>query len=184
VKRLKLLSEVCDVLDHAGVSHALIGASALAVHGVARSTLDVDLLVITPAVSRVEAWQKLRDTGAVVEVRLGDFDDPLSAVVRIERDENYPVDVIVGKYAWQAEVIDRAVPCAFAGLDLRVAQVADLVLLKLFAGGPADRLDIIRLLLVAPDTGALNDDVRSRLSVLDDDAGRLWKRLCEEAAEG
>ena len=33
-----LLDEVAETLDHAGIPFALIGAAALAVHGVVRST--------------------------------------------------------------------------------------------------------------------------------------------------
>ena len=40
-----LADQVCGILDQARVPFALIGAAALAVHGVSRSTVDIDLLV-------------------------------------------------------------------------------------------------------------------------------------------
>ena len=40
-----LLSTIAGALEDAGIPYALVGAAALAVHGVSRSTLDQDLLV-------------------------------------------------------------------------------------------------------------------------------------------
>jgi len=40
-----LLDRVARALSDASVTHALIGAAAMAVHGVSRSTFDQDLLV-------------------------------------------------------------------------------------------------------------------------------------------
>jgi hypothetical protein len=41
---MSLLAEVLQLLERERVPHALIGAAAMAVRGVSRSTADVDLL--------------------------------------------------------------------------------------------------------------------------------------------
>ena len=41
---MTLLDDVHAALDADGVPHALIGAAALLMHGVSRSSLDIDLL--------------------------------------------------------------------------------------------------------------------------------------------
>ena len=51
---MTLLDRVAAVLDSQSVPHALIGVAALAAAGVARSTFDVDLLVVDAAVLRNE----------------------------------------------------------------------------------------------------------------------------------
>jgi hypothetical protein len=44
---VSLLRDVLAVLERHGIRHALIGAAAMAVHGVSRATADTDLLTVT-----------------------------------------------------------------------------------------------------------------------------------------
>jgi len=53
---MNLLAEVLRVLERDRVAHALIGAAALAVHGVSRSTADIDLLSVDATILREEVW--------------------------------------------------------------------------------------------------------------------------------
>lgn len=70
------------VSNHA-VPHALIGAAALAVRGVARSTFDVDLVTTARRVLDADLWAPFVGTGVAVDCRRGDAGDPLVGVVRI-----------------------------------------------------------------------------------------------------
>ena len=54
-----LLRRVHERLEESGIGHAVIGAAALAIHGISRSTFDLDLLVtdrraldVTPSTSQ------------------------------------------------------------------------------------------------------------------------------------
>lgn len=47
--RVSWLESAAVILDEAGARYALIGASAMAVHGVGRSTRDIDLLTLADA---------------------------------------------------------------------------------------------------------------------------------------
>jgi hypothetical protein len=172
-----LVARVAAVLDGLGVPHALVGAGALAVHGVARSTFDLDLFTTALVVLDTEKWRALTDDGqAHVTVRRGDAEDPLAGVVRIEAAGERDVDVIVGRAGWQSEIPGRAVRVAVAGTELPVARAADLVLLKLYAGGAQDAWDIEQL-LAGPDRAALVEEVESHLDGLPPEAGRLWVRI-------
>lgn len=93
-------------LSEAHVRYAVIGAVALAARGASRSTLDIDLLVVERRVLRDDFWERARNTGTEIEIRTGDFDDPLAGVVRIGGPE--PVDIIVAKYRWQSDILIRA----------------------------------------------------------------------------
>lgn len=79
---------------------------------------------------------------------------PLAGVVRIRAPAEAVVDVVVGHAAWQRDLLERAELLEVAGSSVRVARTADLVLLKLYAGGPTDRWDIDRLLEIAADCAA------------------------------
>jgi hypothetical protein len=172
-----LLALVVGVLDRADLRHALVGAAALAAHGVARSTFDIDLLTTDVRVLDFALWTALAaGSGCVVDVRRGDADDPLAGVVRVSRDGEPDVDVVVGRPAWQTEVVERAVTTDLGDLRVRVVTAADLVLLKLFAGGSQDFWDIEQL-LGAGNCGALVATVDSRIVRLPSGAQEEWEAL-------
>ncbi|RIL05252.1 MAG: hypothetical protein DCC71_11015 [Proteobacteria bacterium] len=172
-----MLAQVHALLEREQIAHAVIGAAAQAVRGVARSTLDLDLLVLDDRVLVPAMWSPLRSRGCHVEVRHGDEIDPLLGVVRISETAAASIDVIVARASWARGVLDRATPESIAGVSLPVATAADLVLLKLFAGGPQDAWDVDQLLDVDP---TLAEEVESRIGVLPARGQRLWKRILSE----
>jgi hypothetical protein len=155
------------------VRFAMIGAVAMAAHGVSRSTLDVDLLTTDARVLDQRMWHAAQ--GASTDIRLGDADDPLLGVVRVRRDERQ-VDVIVGRHAWQTAIVDGARPVDIEGESIPVADAAGLILLKLYAGGSQDTWDI-RELLAAGDASALARTVDARITPLPPRALDLWRQL-------
>jgi predicted nucleotidyltransferase len=175
---VSLLARVSEALRAAGISYALIGASAMTIHGVSRSTIDVDLFVLDPACLDRRLWDSLAAEGVSVEVRRGDTDDPLAGVVRFETPPELPVDVVVGKYVWQRKTIDRARTALFAGVEIPVLTGVDLILLKLYAGGPQDAWDIQQV-LAGPERESLIAGVERELSELPQDCSRLWRRIVE-----
>jgi hypothetical protein len=65
-----------------GVAFAVVGAAALAVHGISRATRDLDLLVTDPVCLAESTWTTLRREGVEVTIRRGDPDDPLAGVLK------------------------------------------------------------------------------------------------------
>lgn len=143
---MTLLRRVVAELDRARIACAVCGAGALAVHGIARSTYDIDLLTTDPRALSDGSWRALAKTAAQVEIRRGDDEDPLRGVVRVTQDGERPVDVIVGRHAWQTALVDAADTAKVLGTSVRVVDVPSLILLKLYAGGPQDLWDIEQLL--------------------------------------
>jgi hypothetical protein len=177
---LSLLAEVIGVLVDRGIPHAVIGAAALAAHGVSRATADLDLLAIDVACLDDTVWQPLRRSGASVEVRRGDATDPLAGVVRIRSQGDATVDLVVGRGGWQTGTLDRARPTRLGDVTLPVVTAPDLVLLKLYAGGPQDAWDVDQLLDVDASIGAA---VERQIGALPRDAAELWRRICEQRGE-
>lgn len=157
------------VLRDAGVPYCVIGAHALAAHGVARFTADVDLLTMDRRVLEPELWPgDLRP-----EIRRGDDDDPLEGVARFEEPT---VDVIVGR----GEVMRRAVDEASvrAGLEDPVVTARSLALLKLEAGGVQDLADVELLIEAVGRAGAdLRAEVDAHRSALSDWGRRKWDEV-------
>jgi len=176
---MTLLARVAAVLQEAGVSHALIGAGALTVHGVNRATHDLDLLVVDPSCLRSDFWTELESQEVPVEVRKGDLTDPLAGVVRCRFPGEVPVDVVVGKFTWQRKILDRAVVRdTQEAAHIPVVRAADLILLKLYAGGAQDGWDVQQL-LEGEDQAALIAEVEQLLPELPSRAVKLWRRVLE-----
>lgn len=167
---MSLLERVAALLDARQVPHALIGAAALAAAGVARSTFDIDLLTPDVAVLRRDFWESLSATDVVADIRRGDHDDPLAGVVRLETPSDRPVDVIVAKHAWQAHAVRRANRSPDGP---PVVRPADLVLLKLYAGGNQDLWDV-RELLETPAGESIASEVEQALAEMPSEMRDRW----------
>jgi len=167
---MSLLGVTVQHLAAGAVDTAVIGGLALAAHGVARATLDADLLVVERRVLGEAFWKGLTDRASLRVVR-GDADDPLAGVVHLE-GEAEAVDVIVGRFEWQRAAIDRRMILSVGEEALPVVQRADLVVLKLFAGGPQDQLDV--RLLHAADPDGLSREMEALLSTLPTELQSAW----------
>jgi hypothetical protein len=171
---VSLLAEVSAVLGAGGIPHAVVGAAALAAHGVTRATADVDLLTTDARCLEAALWAPLAATGIAVDVRRGDAADPLVGVVRVTAADESPVDVIVGRARWQEAMVRRAARADIAGASVSIVRPADLVLLKLYAGGPQDAWDVDQLLDAAP---GIEGEVESALGQLPPECAALWRRI-------
>ncbi len=131
-------------MEVSGLDVALIGGSAVNTYEDPRYTKDIDLTVeahrdkIASLVDKLEAGGfdvvRRQDAGAV--------DGP--DFVQLKRPAtNDMIDVIVAKTEFQELVIERAIRAESGGLP--VATPEDLIVLKLVAGRPRDRVDNYRL---------------------------------------
>lgn len=171
---MSLLAEVSSTLEAAGIRHALIGALALSAYGVNRATVDLDLFAADASCLKPELWAALRSRGIRVEIRIGDWTDPLAGVVRLQTPGENPLDVVVGKFAWQTKLLERAEPIG----GTLVVRAADLVLLKLYAGGLQDAWDVQQL-LARPFREDLIREVESLLPELPARCWDLWKKVLQ-----
>ena len=110
-------------------------------------------------------------TDVVVDARTGETTDPLAGVVRLRLAPERDVDVVVGRHEWQRDILTRAI--SVGDRHLRVVRPADLILLKLYAGGSQDRWDIEQLLALDPASG-LAADVDAHVAALPPDSRDLW----------
>lgn len=171
--KTKLFVDVVLHLDRKEICATLMGAAAMAPYGVGRTTFDFDLLTVSRDVLSSPFWEGVHGE---IDVRKGDFDDPLAGVVRCKRRGQAQVDVVVSKYKYARDIVERAERQMVAGVNVRVVQLADLVLLKLDAGGTQDKWDIDRI-LDNSDTAALIAQVEERLPQLPGDAQALWTQI-------
>jgi hypothetical protein len=154
------------------VDFCLIGAAALAVHGVARFSVDIDLLTMDSGVADSAFWTLPAD------VRRGDFDDPFEAVIRVSAAQT-PYDVLVGRGKVMRHAVQTAVFNARFGC--KVATDEALLLLKLEAGGPIDIQDIHSLIEVDRLVAKGDLVARAQLSLLSARGHGVWLRYKQQA---
>jgi hypothetical protein len=177
---LSLLAEVLSVLRKERIDHALIGAAAMAIHGVSRATVDTDLLTVDTRALQRDLWKPWDVRGERIRIIRGDSDDPLAGSLRLTDRNGDIVDVVVGRYKWQAELIDAAESFATGDTEVPVVRPAGLVLLKLHAGGPKDAWDISSLAEAHHQWEAIKEEVESLVDRLPAESRRLWERLRTE----
>ena len=169
------LARVVDVLERSEIPFALIGAAAMAAHGVSRSTYDTDLFAVGDLALDETLWRALAASGIDVDVRHGDDDDPLLGVVRFT-ENSQTIDLVVGRSEWQRSVIARATVAHVFSLKLPIVTIEDLIVLKLYAGGVQDRWDIEQLLTSAASPVVLTD-IDARVRSLPERSQALWRTL-------
>jgi hypothetical protein len=136
-----LLLDVVQILQQENIGYAVIGAFALSAHGVVRGSTDVDaLLCATPG--RLAKLRTLFDrAGFRAELRRGDADDPIPAMLVLHDGYNNHVDLLGGLRGMDPAVFSRTVTVPFMDVDLRIVGREDFIAMKCFAGGPQDILD-------------------------------------------
>lgn len=169
---MKLLARVVSKLELMGAPCALIGGVALAFHGIDRATEDIDLLATEPSILSSSLWEDLRSEGIIVGVTEGDHEDPLRGVVRIESAEL--IDIVVPRGRWQDDVLARRLDRVIQGERIPIVDAADLILLKIDAGGPIDLIDVELLIRHDP---SLRVVVATRMERLPHRIKRAWEDL-------
>ncbi|MCB1590135.1 MAG: hypothetical protein KDI56_14600 [Xanthomonadales bacterium] len=159
---LALAEQVSETARTVGFETALIGATALAVHRYTRGTEDIDLAAhINPFVQLQALERALADQGLRTLLRLPDDDDPLGGVLVVWAsgdDDGEPANVVEvvnflnpGRTGRTPAAAAIARSEALPDTSLRCVGIADLVALKLYAGGLSDHADIVQLLARNPE---------------------------------
>jgi hypothetical protein len=168
-------ADVRKSLERAGIQYALIGAAAVALRGSPRFTQDTDFLTTDSRVLQASVWADLTRRGVEVDIRRGAVDDPLGGVIRVGKPPDQ-VDVVLGRWKWEQQIIERAQHTDVFGGSVPVATRSDLILLKLAAGGYKDLVDAASLLALGPREEIIAD-VDSHIGDLSAEARTEWTKL-------
>jgi len=136
-----LLLDVAAVLEEQDIEYAVIGAMAASVYGFIRATTDADALVSlgVPKLRRLE--KALKKAGFSTDLRHGDAEDPIPALLAVTDRHGNRVDLLAGLRGLDAAAFSRAITVPFSGSSLRVIGREDFIAMKCFAGGPQDLAD-------------------------------------------
>ena len=136
-----LLLDAVEILRRENIQYAVIGAFALSAHGVVRGSTDVDALLNTTPRRLATLRTQFERVGFRTEMRRGDMDDPIPAMLTLHDGHTNRVDLLSGLKGLDPEVFSRAVAVPFMGVTLQIVSREDFIAMKCFAGGPQDILD-------------------------------------------
>jgi hypothetical protein len=152
VRTLEVAERARSLLASKGAPCAVIGAAALAAHGYARATKDLDIGTATDPFTTLR-WlaDELRKEGFDADLTTPDAEDPLGGVVTIRGEGFDQVQVVnfvnplgVTRNPGPEAIMNASL--SVEGTALKVVGLPHLVALKLYAGGPKSRADVHELL--------------------------------------
>ena len=157
-----LLLDVVALLRTENIDYAVIGAMAASVHGVVRASIDADAVLSLTAAELGGLERKFKGASFGTDLRRGDPEDPISALLALTDRYGNRVDLLVGLRGLEAEAFSRAIDVPFVGEMLRVVGREDFIAMKLFAGGPQDLTDARNAIVAAQ--GSLDLPLLRRLT--------------------
>jgi hypothetical protein len=113
-----LLLDVVTLLRACGGEYLVVGAMAVAVHGVVRASLDADEVAFAAVTQARELASGCQAAGLVAQLRVGDHDDPIGALLAVEDAHSNRVDVLFGLRGLDRSALTRAVSVPFEGVSL------------------------------------------------------------------
>lgn len=146
-----LLLDAVDLLGAQQIDYAVIGAMAASVHGLVRASVGADVVLSSPAAALGRLESLYIAAGFGTELRRGDAEDPIAAMLVLTDRYHNRVDLLVGLRGLEPEAFERAITVPFQGETLRVIGREDFIAMKAFAGGPQDLADARNVLAAAAD---------------------------------
>lgn len=146
-----LLARLAQALDEAGFRYAVTGGQALLLHSRPRTTLDVGVTVAGYPEDAGRLVETLRAAGIIPLP-----DDPLAFAHRhyvipcLDGATGLRVDVTIGFTPYEMEALARAVTAPVMGCPVHYLAPEDLLVHKLVAWRPQDRVDAQELLRAQP----------------------------------
>jgi hypothetical protein len=136
-----LMLDVAAALATSGIDYAIVGAMAAAVHGVVRASLDADAVVSLQVREAVVLKRAFDAAGLATDLRIGDPDDPIPALLAITDSHGNRVDLLIGLRGLEPGAFTRVQRISFLGESLQIIGREDFIAMKAFAGGPQDLAD-------------------------------------------
>jgi hypothetical protein len=125
-----LLLDVSAVLAENDVEYAVIGAMAAAVYGAIRATTDADAL-LSVSIAKLGQLEKIfKKAGFLTELRRGDADDPIPALLSVSDRHDNRVDLLAGLRGLDRLALSRSITVPFRGSSLRVIGREDFVAMR------------------------------------------------------
>lgn len=166
---IELAERIAQLARELGIQTALIGAHALAVHRHVRASNDIDLATVVQLHDLKRLRAAVEALGLNALLTTPDEQDALGGVLKIwdrvdeDGDPLEPLDIVnfYNPYRPRRSPASDAIHGALPVPDhpeLRCPKLADLIAMKLDAGGRHDLADVVQLLVHNPEADL--DEIR------------------------
>jgi len=151
------LEEVIDIVKDLNIDYAVMGGIALQAWGRERVTRDIDLIIYLGEIERTEFLQALTKRGVKISKREGLNEKgaflPISCYYE-EKTYGLPleIDFFIADTDYQKKALARSLGIEVLGKKVKIIQPEDLILHKLLANRPIDRLDVETVILEQKDS--------------------------------
>lgn len=142
------------VLERLGMEYAIMGGLAIRSYGVPRPTWDVDFTVAIERERLGEFYAAAEADGFTIgePYRAGWVDEvagmPLVKLRTYQTEPGVDIDVFLAESPFQKELLRRRRQAEVEGANAWLVSVEDVLLLKLLANRPRDRIDIADVLFM------------------------------------
>ncbi|MGH8727337.1 MAG: nucleotidyl transferase AbiEii/AbiGii toxin family protein [Burkholderiales bacterium] len=132
-----------DWVNARGARGAVIGGIAASIHGGARLTKDVDLLLTLPE----SDWKRFVEAGKEFGFRPRtkdalSFAKKSKVLLMVHQPTGIAADIIFGELPFEHDAVGRASQVSFEEFFIPVVSVEDLMVMKAIANRPRDLADI------------------------------------------
>lgn len=179
----QLLAQLATTLSERSIGYVIIGGQAVLLHGEPRFTDDIDVTVLVPPYEPEPIHQICHELGLTPKFEGAQEFARLSLVLPCRHAQSgFGVDIAFADSPYERLVIDRAERHEVAGVPVMFVGVEDLLVQKLIAFRPQDRLDILSILnrQANVDLGHIRHWLRQFEQVIEDP---LLERLEEMLAQ-
>jgi len=149
------LNALLQVLDRRDTTDVLIGGIAVRAHAIPRNTVDLDLMISVESENLPALLTALEQEGfEIPEAYQHGWVDRVQGAPLIKTrfyvaGGGIDADLFLVESSFQKSVMQRRLSVEVAGFKYWIATAEDLVLLKLLANRPRDRLDVADLFFIS-----------------------------------
>lgn len=175
-----------NALAELGTPWLVIGGLAVIARGIPRFTADVDATISASAIPIEQMLQTLERHAITARIAgAAEFAQARQVVLLRHRPSGVPIDLSLAWLPFELEAIDHGERYDYAGVDIPLARVDDLVVYKLVAARARDLDDAERLILLHAqdlDVARLRRLVREFADALEDpERVKMLERLLRQA---
>lgn len=149
---VELLEKVTLAFDNNDVPYLVIGGQAVLVHGRARLTNDIDIIIEANLNDLVKIKQICEDLNLVyLNNDIDNFARTNMVIPVYDKETQFRVDIIFAFTDFELNAIKRGKSLKVKNRSVRFASLEDLVVFKIFAGRDEDYSDVKNVLLMNQD---------------------------------
>jgi predicted nucleotidyltransferase len=146
--------ELVQLFEAEGIPYALMGGLAIRIHAIPRPTYDVDFTIALSRAALPRLYQQVQELGYTIPAaQLTGWVETVRGlpVVKLQLwigDRAIDVDVFLAETPYQEHLLTRRRRYRADGFEAWFVSPEDLILLKLLAGRPKDKVDVGDVLFI------------------------------------